>query len=129
MVNSAMYRERQKAEQEDRRNREAKLQAQKEAELKLRECEKTISRILGSTRGYSDWARGMRNLANRDEIGAVFSKRGIPVPTTDPTTALSSDLLRELCRDLECAGFLVSLNPVVTVRACAALYWDIELGN
>ncbi|MFA6376644.1 MAG: hypothetical protein WCX69_04570 [Candidatus Paceibacterota bacterium] len=127
MVNSVAHNVRQKAEQAARRDREAAFQAQRETELKKREREAAINRILGSTGGYGYWSIGKRTLKNRDTIKSIFSRYDIPVPSNDPR-ALCSDLLEKLHHDLENAGFEVSLFPHVTVRACAALYWDIELG-
>jgi len=127
MVNSAAYRERQKAEQAARRDRDAALQVQRENASRAREREAVIRRILGNTGGYQGWAVGNRTLKNRDTIKSVFSRHGISVPLNDPR-ALDPDLLEKLHRDLENAGFEVAFYSYVTVRACAALYWDIELG-
>jgi hypothetical protein len=123
---SAAYQERRKAVQEAQRAREAELKAQRQAKSRSRERERVISRILSGTTGYEYWAVCKRTIGNYEIIEKVFLDHGIKVPSSDPIS-MNESLLIALHSSLEQYGFLVAFNPLVTVRACAALYWDIKL--
>lgn len=81
-----------------------------------------IRRILNDTGGFPEWSIGKATPGNRDTIEKIFRSHGLDVPDRDPKYMPDNEL-RSLHEELRSHGFFASFNPLVTVRACAALYW------